>query len=544
MRSGMLASRGLITSPHRLATAAGLRVLQGNGNAVEAAIAAAAAIAVVYPHMNGLGGDNVWLLYDARAQDVKALLACGAAGGECTVEGYRARGSPDAIPRRGPLAANTVPGAVDGWAEAYRYSQEHLRGRLPFAALLEDAIAYAESGFPVTESQAAWTRARVGPNSGPFGGLERLEGWHRTFLRPDASPYTAGERFTLPDLAGTLQAIARGGRDAFYRGPVARRIGAVLAEQGGLLRDVDFARYHSRWADPLTVRYREWTVCNTPPPTQGLTSLEILNILEQFPLTAWGDGSADYYHVMVEAAKLALADRDAWIADPEFAQVPVPDLLSKLRGKAQAGMINLDRAREGGRAHPGGGDTVYLAVVDADGNAVSLIQSIYFDFGSAVVVDGTGVLLHNRGSAFSLDPGDPNALAPGKRPFHTLNPAMALRDGRPELLYGTMGGEGQPQTQAAVLTRVLDLGRDVQAAIDAPRWLYGRTWGEATTALSLEARVPDDVVEELRRRGHDVRVVGAWDDRMGHAQAIRIDPLTGVRAGGADPRSDGLAAGY
>jgi oxamate amidohydrolase len=540
----VLAPRGLITSPHRLATAAGLRVLQGKGNAVEAAIAAAAAIAVVYPHMNGLGGDNVWLLYDATARDIKALTACGTAGGACTVEAYRARGFPDTIPRRGPLAANTVSGAVDGWAEAYRYSQERLRGRLPFAALLEDAIAYAESGFPVTESQATWTRARVGRDSGPFGGLEHLDGWRRMFLRPDGSPYAAGERFTVPDLAGTLQAIARGGRDAFYHGPVARRIGAALEEQGGLLREADFARYRSRWADPLVVRYRDWDVSTTPPPTQGLTSLEILNILEQFPLAAWGDASADYYHVMVEAAKLAFVDRDSWIADPEFVQVPVPDLLSKSRGHAQAGAIRFDRAREAGPARPAGGDTVYLAVVDADGNAVSLIQSIYFDFGSAIVVEGTGVLLHNRGSAFSLAPGDPNALAPGKRPFHTLNPAMALRDGRPELLYGAMGGEGQPQTQAAVLTRVLDLGRDVQAAIDAPRWLYGRTWGDATTALSVEARVPQDVVDELRRRGHDVRVVGAWDDRMGHAQAIRIDPRTGVRQGGADPRSDGLAAGY
>lgn len=534
----------MITSPHALATSAGLRALQAGGTAVEAAIASAATIAVVYPHMNGLGGDNVWLLYDARAQDLKALLACGTAGGECTVETYCARGYPDAIPRRGPLAANTVPGVVDGWAEAYRYSQERLRGRLPFAALLEDAIAYAESGFPVTASQAAWTRARVGPDSGPFGGLERLEGWRRTFLRPDGSTYAAGDRYTLPDLAATLRTIAREGSGAFYRGPIARRIGAVLEEQGGLLRDADFARYRSRWADPLSVRYREWSVCSTPPPTQGLTSLEILNILEQFPLSAWGDASADYYHVMVEAAKLAFADRDAWIADPEFAQVPVPDFLSPSRGRAQAGTIRFDRARKAGPAHPVGGDTVYLAVVDADGNAVSLIQSIYFDFGSAVVVDGTGVLLHNRGSAFSLTPGDPNALAPGKRPFHTLNPGMALRDDRPELLYGAMGGEGQPQTQAAVLTRVLDLGRDVQAAIDAPRWLYGRTWGEATTALLVEARVPDKVVDELRRRGHDVRVVGAWDDRMGHAQVIRIDPRTGLRAGGADPRSDGLAAGY
>lgn len=540
----VLALRGLVTSPHALATAAGLRVLQAGGNAVEAAIAAAATIAVVYPHMNGLGGDNIWLLYDARAQDVKALLACGTAGGACTVDAYRARGHEDAIPRRGALAVNTVPGVVDGWAEAYRYSQEYLGGRVPFASLLRDAITYAEAGFPVTPSQAAWTRERIGPDSGPFGRLERLDGWRRTFLRPDGSAYAAGDRFTLPDLAGTLRTIAHGGRDAFYRGPIAQRIGTKLAEQGGLLRAADFAAFRSRWAEPLVVRYREWSVYNTPPPTQGLTSLQILNMVEQFPLASWGDASPDYYHVMVEAAKLAFLDRDAWIADPEYAPVPAPDLLAKAHGRAQAAAIVLDRAQAASPAPPAGSDTVYLAVVDPDGNAVSLIQSVYFDFGSAVVAEGTGVLLQNRGSAFSLDPASPNVLAPGKRPFHTLNPAMAVRDGRPELIFGTMGGEGQPQTQAAILTRVLDLGRDVQAAIDAPRWLYGRTWGEPTSALTVEARIPPTVVDALKRRGHDVRVVGAWDDRMGHAQAIRIDPRTQVRSGGADPRGDGLAAGY
>ncbi len=542
--SSVLAPRGLVTCPHALATSAGLRVLQAGGNAVEAAIAAAATIAVVYPHMNGLGGDNIWLLYDARTHDVKALLACGTAGRECTIDAYRARGHREAIPRRGPLGVNTVPGVVDGWAEAYRYSQEYLGGRVPFASLLEDAITYAEAGFPVTPSQAAWTRARIGPDSGPFGRLERLDGWRRTFLRPDGSPYTPGARFMQPALAGTLRAVAHGGRDAFYRGPIAERIGAALEEQGGLLRTADFAGFRSRWVEPLAISYKEWSVYNTPPPTQGLTSLQILNIVEQFPLASWGDASADYYHVMVEAAKLAFTDRDAWIADPEYAPVPVADLLAKARGRAHAAALALDRAQAVSPAPPAGSDTVYLAVVDADGNAVSLIQSVYFDFGSAVVVEGTGILLQNRGSAFSLDPASPNALASGKRPFHTLNPAMALRDGRPELIFGTMGGEGQPQTQAAVLTRVLDLDRDVQAAIDAPRWLYGRTWGEPTSALSVEARVPPGVVDELKRRGHDVRVVGAWDDRMGHAQAIRIDPRTGVRSGGADPRGDGLAAGY
>jgi gamma-glutamyltranspeptidase len=543
-RQSVLAPRGLVTSPHALATAAGLRVLQGGGNAVEAAIAAAATIAVVYPHMNSLGGDNFWLIYDARAENVRALMACGTAGRGCTVEAYRALGHPAAIPRRGPLAVCTVPGAVDGWAEAYGYSRKHLDGHAAWAGLFEDAVFYATSGVPATSSQEAWTLKNVGPHSGPFGRLEGLPGWRRAFLRPDGSAYARGERFILPDLAATLGLIAREGRDAFYRGPIAERISASLLAQGGLLDAKDFAAYRSRWADPLSVRYREWTVSNTPPPTQGITSLQLLKIIEEFPLASWGDESPLYVHVMVEAAKQAFADRDAWIADPDYVTVPVRDLLSPAHARAQAAAISLESAGTPPRAQPVGGDTVYLAAVDASGNAVSLIQSIYFDFGSGVIADGTGVLMQNRGSAFSLDPAHPNCLAPGKRPFHTLNPAMALRDGRPELLYGTMGGEGQPQTQAAILTRVLDLAMDVQAAIDAPRWLYGRTWGDPTSALSVESRIPPQVADTLSRLGHDVRVVGPWDDRMGHAQAIWIDPRTGTRYGGADPRGDGLAAGH
>ncbi|HKV45148.1 MAG TPA: gamma-glutamyltransferase [bacterium] len=537
----VMAPGGIVTSPHALATAAGLRVLQRGGNAVEAAIASAATIAVVYPHMNSLGGDNFWLIYNARERRVRALLACGTAGAACTIDAYRARGHAE-IPRRGPLAANTVPGAVDGWWEAHGYARLSLDGREPFGALLADAVHYAASGFPVTPSQETWTRKNIGPHSGRFGHLEALDGFARTFLRPDGSAYARGDRFALPELARTLGEVARDGRDAFYRGPLAGRICAALRRGGGLLSEGDFAGYRSRWAEPLSIVYRGWTVCNTPPPTQGLTSLQILNIIERYPIAEWGDQSAAYYHLMVEAAKQAFVDRDAWIADPEFHRVPVDDLLSKSRARVQAAAIDPDRARAQAAPRPAGGDTVWLGAVDAAGNAVSLIQSIYFDFGSAVVADG--VVLQNRGSAFSLDPAHPNALAPGKRPFHTLNPAMALRDQVPELVYGTMGGEGQPQTQAAVLTRVLDMGMDVQAAIDAPRWLYGRTWGDPTAKLSLESRVPSRIIDDLGRRQHDVQVVGAWDDRMGHAQAIWIDPRTGIRHGGADPRGDGLAAGH
>ncbi|HVA36662.1 MAG TPA: gamma-glutamyltransferase [Candidatus Dormibacteraeota bacterium] len=542
-RRSVLAPGGMVVAPHALATAAGLEILQQGGNAVEAAIAAATTIAVVYPHMNAIGGDNFWLIYEASTGKVHALSACGQAGRQCTIEAYRAAGYSQELPRRGPLAALTVPGAPDGWAEAHAFSREHLDGQRSLADLLARAIGYAANGFPVTPGQEAWTRRNVGPESGPFGQLERFKGFRRAFLRDDGTPYDAGELMRLPELAVTLQVIADEGRDAFYVGPIAELITLHLCGQGGLLTEEDFAAYRSRWDAPLSVGYRDWTLYNTPPPTQGLTSLQILKIAERFPFQRWTDGDADYYHVLIEATKQAFVDRDAWIADPDAVRIPLEELLSERRAAERASAIDAAMAAPPPNARAVGGDTVWFGAIDAAGNAVSCIQSTYFDFGSGVIPPGTGVVLQNRGSSFSLDPRHPNALAPGKRPFHTLNPAMALRDGRPELIYGTMGGEGQPQTQAALATRILDRGMGVQEAIDAPRWLYGRTWGERHERLLVERRVDPRVLDELRRRGHDVVLADAWDDRMGHAQAIWIDPRTGVRHGGADPRGDGIAAG-
>jgi gamma-glutamyltranspeptidase/glutathione hydrolase len=540
----VVAPRAMVTSPHALASAAGLRILHAGGNAIEAAIAAASTIAVVYPHMNSIGGDNFWLIFNAKTGDVRALLACGMAGAACTVDAYRRAGYTDEIPRRGPLAANTVPGAVDGWFEAYAYGREAFGGRRGIPELLADAIWYAERGFPVTPSQAHWTRRNVGFDSSRFGGLEAHNGFRETFLKRDGAPYASGERIALPDLAATLRAIAAGGADAFYRGPIAEAIVDFLRKNGGLLDEADFTSYRSRWETPLELKYRAWTLYNTPPPTQGLTSLQILNILQRYDSAALLREPADFYHFMVEATKQAFVDRDAWIADPDFHTAPLDELLSSAHGIRQAAGIHATRAATLAASRPAGGDTVWLGVVDEAGNAVSMIQSIYFDFGSGVIPDGTGVLLQNRGTSFSLDATHPTAIVPGKRPFHTLNPAMALRAGKPELVYGTMGGEGQPQTQAAIAMRILDFGMDVQAAIDAPRLLYGRTWGEATSSLSIESRAGDDVIAELRRRGHNLNVIDAWDERVGHAQAIRIDPITGMRYGGADPRGDGLAMGF
>ena len=348
----------------------------------------------------------------------------------------------------------------------------------------------------------------------------------------------------LPELANTLNLIAKDGAAAFYTGPIAKKIVADLQANGGILTVADFAKHTADWVDPIHVQYRGLTAYNFPPNTQGMASLEILNILNNFDVKSLGEGSADYYHLLVEATKQAFADRDRYLTDPAFAKIPLDFLLSPEHGKEQAARIDLKTAAKDVTPLDPKGDTVWIGVVDEEGNAVSLIQSIYHDFGSGIVAGDTGVLLQNRGSFFSLDPSHVNCLKPHKRTFHTLNPAMLLQDGKPYLVYGTMGGEGQPQTQAAIVTRVVDFGMSPQDAIIGPRWLHGRTWGASSNDLKLESRIADNVIEELKRRGHPVKVVDAYTDTMGHAGAILIDPLTHVRYGATDPRGDGLAAGY
>ena len=348
----------------------------------------------------------------------------------------------------------------------------------------------------------------------------------------------------MPDLARTLKTLASHGAEEFYQGDIAARIVADLEKNGGVLSREDFARHTADWVAPLSVTYRGHTACNLPPNTQGMASLEILNICNRFDMRALGEGTADYCHLIIEATKLAFADRDAYLSDPAFADIPVGELLSDAHADWQASRISMNRAAADVRPMDPHGDTAWLGVVDRWGNAVSLIQSIYHDFGSAIVPGGTGILLQNRGSHFSLDPGHVNCLQPGKRTLHTLNPAMLFKGGRPFLVYGTMGGEGQPQTQAALVTRIVDFGMTPQAAIDAPRWLYGRSWGREANDLKLEGRFPEAVVEELVRRGHSASLVAPYTDLMGHAGAILINQENGILQGGADPRSDGLACGY
>ncbi len=527
----------MITTPHYLASATGADILRAGGSAVDAAIAANATLCVAYPHMAGLGGDGFWLLSDDN--DVRAINASGPAAAAASKSYYQERGF-ESIPERGPESALTVPGAVDGWRQAH---QEY--GSLPWERLFEDAIAYARDGVPVTEELARW----IALDRDVIGVDDTAA---ELFLDNGTVP-DAGARISQHMLADSLERIAEhGSREGFYDGALAQEFCAGLGEDSPLEPD-DFSQYSADWVEPLSIEYRGYTAHSLPPNTQGLAALQILGLLDGFDVESFGDGTREYYHTLAEAVKVSFADRDAWVTDPDSVNLPAETLLSEsyLSGRrnliTSSGVLPADL--EPGRApdktskdSAAGGDTVYLSVVDEDGLAVSLIQSIYFDFGSGIIAGDTGIIPQNRGSFFSLEDSHVNSLVPGKRTFHTLTPAMLTHDGEPELIYGTMGGEGQPQTQAALVTRLVDFGYDVQQAIEAPRWLYGRTWGEDTRSLSLESRVPDSVITALQKQGHQVSVARRYDDTMGHAAAISIDD--GVLEGGADPRGDGAAIGH
>ncbi|MEO0826570.1 MAG: gamma-glutamyltransferase [Cyanobacteria bacterium J06642_9] len=529
-RPVVLGRQGMVVCPHHLASEVGLSILQQGGSAVDSAIAVNAALSVVYPHMTGLGGDSFWLIYDSATNQAHGLNGSGRTAQAATPDFYRQQGHAK-IPQRGPLAALTVPGTVDAWAQAHQRF-----GRLPWEDLLAPAIQLATQGYPVSASQTRWTH-----RDRKF--LSLYPSSQQTFLPGNAVPQ-AGTTITNPDLAHTLMILAREGRDSFYTGTLAQTIVNGLGNMEGLLTEADFAAHCSDWVLPITTSYRGYTICEMPPNTQGMAVLQMLNLIEPYDLNQLGHGTADYYHLMVEATKLAFADRDRWVSDPDFIDIPLDTLISKPYSDRRRHRINPSQAQP---YQPGfiGGDTTYSAVVDAEGNAVSMIQSLYFDFGSGVVPPGTGMVMQNRGSFLSLDPNHINSLAPGKRTFHTLIPALALYpQGHPYLVFGTMGGEGQPQTQLAMLTRVLDFGFDPQTAIDLPRWLWGRTWGEDSSGLTLEGRIDPTVRATLSERGHSVNVAPDWSEQMGHAHMIRIDPDTGDLQGGCDPRSDGQALGW
>lgn len=526
MKQSVMGTQAMVVSPHYLASAAGARMLARGGNAFDAAVALSATLAVVYPHMTGLGGDSFWLTYEAAEGQVRAYNGSGRSGHQAKPDAYAEL---EAIPTRGVRSAVTVPGMVDAWeAVQQRY------GRLSFAEVLEPAMTYAAEGFPMSADQYENTVQKAAV----------LEAYPQTkaIYLPGGRAARPGERFVQRELARTLRELAAGGRDAFYKGGSAKAIVDDLQRQGGLLTMDDFADHQGDWVDPLSGSYRGYAMYQMPPNSQGFTGLMTLNMLERFELGRVEPDSFEYVHLLVEALKLSFRDRNAWLTDPAFTAIPLERLLSGPYAEQLAASIRMDRAVDIDTA-PVGSDTAYAAVVDGDGNAVSFIQSLYFEFGSGVVGGDTGVLLQNRGSFFSLDPAHVNRLEPRKRTFHTLMPAMACLDGKPSILYGTQGGEGQPQTQTAIITRMIDYGMLPQEAVNAPRWVWGRTWGDPSRELKLEGRFRRDVAEALGRAGHLVRSVGEFDGITGHAHAIRIDEQ-GIRSGGADPRSDGAAIGW
>ena len=526
---------GMVTCPHSLASQAGVDVLRAGGSAVDAAIATSAALAVLYPHMTGVGGDAFWLIHDAKTGQVRYLDGGGRAAASASIDWFKTRGHAE-IPFRGVLPATlTTPGSVASWGAAHA-----AYGRLPMSRCLESAIGYARDGFPVTQRLAGWIE-HVKKDLAPHAESCAI-------FMPHGQVPVAGSKLTNPNLANTLEAIATQGPAGFYGGAVGRELARFAAEQGGFFTEADLAAQTARWGEPIQGTYRDVTIFETPAPTQGFTVLQMLNLLEPYALHEKPYLSADPAHLMVQAKQIAYHDRDRFLADPLFVGVPMDRLIAKSHADDRRPLMDPARALPWDKVPSYGsltGDTVYIAVVDAQGNAVSLIHSLYGVFGSAVVAGQTGVMLQNRAAYFSLDSAHPNRLEPGKTPLHTLIASMGFRDGRLWSVVGCMGADGQPQIHLQTYINLIDFGRNIQEALEAPRWLSGRfALGEDRDTLHIEARFPRETIDELERRGHRLNRWGDWNELAGHAHGIVIDPQSGMRYGGSDPRSDGAAAGY
>ena len=532
MHNAPWGTRGMAVAPHSLAAESAIGVLREGGNAIEAMIAAAATIAVVYPHMNSIGGDGFWLIH-VPGESPRAIDACGAAGARVTPAVYREQGLAT-IPFRGGGAANTVAGTLSGWSLALDYSHDALGGRMPLSRLLGDAIHYARHGIPVTRSQHATTTAKL-------DGLIEQPGFADAFLHDGRVPRT-GTPFFQPRMAATLQQLASAGLDDFYRGDLARSVARDLAAAGSAITADDLRNHRAGWRKPLALAHSRGTAYNLPPPTQGVVSLMILGTLDVLDIGATEMDSADYIHLCVEAVKQAFAVRDRYITDPAYMTEDPQGFVSRAHIESLAARIDRRKAAPFGTGK-GPADTIWMGVIDGAGRAVSFIQSLYHEYGSGVVLRDSGINWQNRGCSFSLDEHALNVLRPGRKPFHTLNPALALLADGTTMVYGNMGGDGQPQTQSAVFTRCAVFGMSPQAAIAAPRWLLGRTWGQTTDTLKLESRFAPAVIDELRVRGHDVEVLDAFDEIVGHAGAILRD-ANGMLQGGTDPRSDGGVAAW
>lgn len=549
-RSPVTAVNGMAATAHPLASQVALDVLKAGGNAVDAAIAANAAIGLMEPTGNGIGGDLFVIVWDPETRQVYGLNAAGRSPQSLSYdEVISIVGEDGAIPPLGAMPVS-VPGTVDGW-----FTLHERFGSMPMDQVLAPAISYAENGFPLTETIAYyWDRnMRILASRFEEGGFEEFANAQATYLTEDGDSPREGEIFRNPDLASTYRALAEGGRDAFYEGDIARTIDAYMERIGGWLSYEDLASHRSEWVDPLSVNYRGYDVWELPPQGQGIAALQMLQILEDYDLASMGFMSAEALHVMIEAKRLAFEDRARFYADPDFSSTNLEALISEDYAEARRALISMDQAMErvthGDPAILEDGDTTYLTVADGNGMMVSLIQSNFRGMGSGLVPDGLGFMLQDRGELFSLDPAHPNVYAPGKRPFHTIIPAMITQGDEAYMSFGLMGGSMQPQGHVQIITSIIDFGLNVQEAGDAARWRHDGSTSETAAAggtagvgvVRVENGVPQSVRDALEALGH---VVEDGDGGFGGYQAILRDPETGVLHGASEMRKDGAAQGY
>ncbi len=519
----------MMVAPHHLAAKCGSEILKEGGNAIEALIASASMISVVYPHMNSMGGDNFWLISD-KNKNVYAIDSCGPVANNASIEFYKNQGF-SSIPSRGPLSALTVPGAVAGWKLAYDFSVKNLGGKIPISRLLFDAEQTAKEGVRVTNTLRNNLVSKLNQ-------LIDVVGFKEVYLKNGKIP-NVGERLVFPKLSKTFSCLIKNGLNDFYSGETAKNIISDLKQVGSPLSLEDFLNYKSEFVNPLELKIKKAKLFNLPPPTQGLASILILGILDYLSIPYKND--TEFIHSIVEATKLAFRIRDKYITDPKYVTVNINDFLKQNFIKKLAMDVDIRQAKPWPDSKIGG-DTVWMGATDSYGNTVSFIQSIYWEFGSGLILPKTGITMQNRGISFSLNPTDLNNLLPGRKPFHTIQPALAHFDDGRVMSYGTMGGEGQPQTQATIFLRYANQNQNIQKAIYNPRWLLGKTWGEETTSLKIENRFGVSTFQKLKSMGHDVEVVGPFEEIMGHAGCV-VKHMNGLVEGAFDPRSDGAAFG-
>jgi len=534
-RSEVIAQNGMACTSHPLSTQVALDVLKAGGNAIDAAIAANAMEGVVEPHVNGMGGDLFAIVWDAKTKKLYGLNGSGRSPKSLTLDEFKKRGLKH-IPSTGPLPVS-VPGCVDAWFELHKKF-----GSMPMTKVLEKAISYARNGFPVHEELASALQ-KVPSNYGKFPNVEE-------HYYPNGSVPVRGDVFKNPNLANTLDKIAKGGRDAFYKGDIAKTIDVFMKKNGGFLSYEDLASHTSNWIEPVSVNYRGFDVWELPPNGQGIAALQMLNILEGYDFSKIKFGSAEHIHLFTEAKKLVFEDRAKFYADMEFAKVPVAGLISKEYANERRKLIKDRASRHYDAGNPAlkDGDTIYLTIADKEGNMVSLIQSNYRGFGSGMLPDGLGFMLQDRGELYSLKEGENNTYAPGKRPFHTIIPAFMTKDGQPIMSFGVMGGGFQPMGHVQIVMDVVDFGMNIQEAGDAPRINHegsSEPTGEGMEltggTISLESGYPYEVIRELMQKGHQV---GYMNGVYGGYQAIRWDPIKKVYFGASESRKDGQAAGW